>query len=95
MLTQDDTKEFTCEEIIPEKSSVMGLVGCPSLKMAGTLALYNVAPLIICFLGLARYEMPHNSFIFWGVEGLYVGGYGVGGSKEVRYVLFMRKCPGS
>jgi hypothetical protein len=55
----------------------------------------NVAPLIICFLGLARYEMPHNSFIFWGVEGLYVGGYGVGGSKEVRYVLFMRKCPGS
>jgi len=39
--------------------------------------------------------MPHNSFIAWEVEGLCVGGYGVGGSKEVGYVLFMRKYPGS
>ena len=30
----------------------------------------DVAPLVICFLGLTKYEMPHDSFIVWEVEGL-------------------------
>ena len=54
----------------------------------------DVAPACICFAGLTEFEMPQDDMIVLAIEGLCIGGYGVGGSKEVGYVLFTRKKKG-
>lgn len=53
------------------------------------------APPCFCFAGLSDTEMPDDKFIVWEVEGMCVGGYGVGKSVGVGYVLFMRGTKGA
>ena len=55
----------------------------------------DVAPICICISGLSEWEMPEDDFILWEIEGLCIGGYGVNGSRDVGYVLFMKKYKGA
>ena len=50
----------------------------------------DCAPAVWC-VTCTKQEMPINGeeFIVWRVEGLCVGGYGVSGSKNPGYIIFL------
>ena len=52
------------------------------------------APPVWIITGLPDYEMPHDDFLVIDVEGLCIGGYGVGGSKEKGYIILMKSKKG-
>ena len=43
----------------------------------------DTAPAVYVISGLTEHEMPNNDFLVMKVEGLCVGGYDVGGLKDV------------
>ena len=47
------------------------------------------APPVYIISGLTEYEMPNDDFLVLDVEGMCVGGYGVGGSTEKGYIILM------
>ncbi len=54
----------------------------------------DTAPPVYVISGLTKYKMPSDDFLVLRVEGMCVGGYGVGGSKEVGNVILMRNKKG-